>query len=80
MLQQARAAKQHSISLRAVDRIQKQIELQAKLLGDLQEGGPQINVLIAPEWTEVRVNVLQALVPFPEARTAVAKVLQGAGE
>lgn len=80
ILQKSRASESHSVSLRAVDRIHRQLELQAKLLGELQEGGPQINVLIAPEWTEVRVNVLQALVPFPEARAAVAKVLQGAGE
>lgn len=79
ILQKSRTDGKHSISLKAVDRIHKQIELQAKLLGDLPENGPQVNVLVAPEWREVRVNVLAALSPFPEARSAVARVLQDAG-
>jgi type II secretory pathway predicted ATPase ExeA len=62
-----------------VDRIQKQIELQARLIGELQEQGPQVNVLIAPEWQTLRVTVLQALQRFPEARAAVAEVLTDAG-
>jgi AcrR family transcriptional regulator len=79
VLQQARESEKHSLSLQAVDRIHRQIELQAKLLGELQETGPQVNVLIAPEWHEVRVHVLQALTPYPEARAAVAEVLTDAG-
>jgi hypothetical protein len=79
ILQKSRADGAHAVSLRAVDRIQKQIELQAKLLGELQDGGgPQVNVLIAPEWHEVRVTVLQALERFPEARGAVAEALADA--
>lgn len=78
ILQSSRADKKHAISLKAVDRIQKQIELQARLIGELQETGPTVNVLVAPEWHEVRVNVLAALSPYPEARTAVAKVLTDA--
>lgn len=76
ILQKSRASEKHSISLGAVDRIHRQLELQAKLLGELQEGGPTVNVLVAPEWREVRVTVLQALAPYPEARAAVAEVLQ----
>jgi hypothetical protein len=76
ILQKSRADGKHSISLGAVDRIHRQIELQAKLLGELQDGGPQVNILVAPEWREVRVTVLQALQPYPEARAAVAEVLQ----
>jgi hypothetical protein len=79
VLQKARTDGKHSLSLQAVDRIHRQIELQAKLLGELQETGPQVNVLVAPEWREIRVNVLQALTPYPEARAAVSKVLTDAG-
>jgi hypothetical protein len=78
ILQSSRADKTHSVSLKAVDRIHRQIELQARLIGELQDAGPQVNVLVAPEWQEVRVNVLAALSPYPEARSAVAKVLQDA--
>lgn len=79
VLQKARESEKHSLSLQAVDRVHKQIELQAKLLGELQETGPQVSVLVAPAWHEVRVHVLQALTPYPEARAAVAEVLTRAG-
>lgn len=75
VLQKARESEKHSLSLQAVDRIHRQIELQAKLLGELQETAPQVNVLVAPEWRELRVTVLQALQPYPEARAAVAGVI-----
>jgi hypothetical protein len=78
ILQTSRAEKKHSISLKAVDRIERQISLQAKLLGELQETGPTVNVLVAPEWREIKVNILAALSPFPEARSAVSKVLTDA--
>lgn len=79
ILQKSRADGKHSVSLRAVDRIHKQIELQARLLGELQENGPQVNVLVAAEWTAIRVQIFQALEPYPEARVAVAEALDHAG-
>lgn len=80
ILQKSRASEKHSISLGAIDRIHRQLELQAKLLGELQDsGGPTVNVLVAPEWRELRVTVLQALTPYPDARAAAAKALTGAG-
>jgi len=79
ILQKSRADGKHSVSLRAVDRIHKQIELQARLLGELQENGPQVNVLVAAEWTTIRVQIFQALEPYPEARAAVAEALDHAG-
>lgn len=75
ILQEARSDKKHSLSLQAIDRVCKQLELQGRLVGQLQDNGPQINVLIAPQWREIRVQVLQALSPYPEARSAVARVL-----
>jgi hypothetical protein len=74
VLSKARAAGNHSTLLRAVDRIHRQIELQARLLGDLQDG-QTVNVLVAPEWHQVRLVVVDALRPFPEARAAVAQAL-----
>ena len=80
ILQKSRTDGKHSISLGAVDRIHRQLELQSRLLGELQEGGgPTVNVLVAPEWQTLRVTVLQALQRFPEARAAVAEVLTDAG-
>jgi transposase-like protein len=74
VLTKARAAEKHSTLLGAVDRIHRQIDLQARLLGELQEG-PTVNVLVAPEWHQIRLVVVQALHPYPEARAAVAQAL-----
>ncbi len=71
VLKEARDRGNHDTQLKAVDRVQKQIELQAKLIGELDER-PQINVLLAPEWLAVRAALFVALAPYPEARQAVA--------
>jgi hypothetical protein len=39
ILKEARDARDGDLALRAIDRIQKQIELQAKLIGELQQDG-----------------------------------------
>lgn len=70
ILQDARQGGNHDIALRAIDRVQKQIELQARLIGELDDR-PQVNLLIAPEWLAVRAVLLEALAPYPQARQAV---------
>lgn len=74
ILHEARQAQDPQTALKAVDRIQRQIELQAKLLGQLDER-PQVNVLVSPEWTQVRTTLLVALTPYHDARMAVADAL-----
>jgi transposase-like protein len=76
VLKQARADGQPAILLKAVDRIARQIELQARLLGQIQEGHT-INVAVLPEWHGIRQRILAALHPFPDARLAVVRALQG---
>ena len=76
ILEDARDTHQSALALKAVDRVQKQIELQAKLLGELQDG-QTVNVLVAPEWVSLRATILVALVPFPDASQAVVKALNG---
>jgi hypothetical protein len=71
VLGDAREAGDGELVLKAVDRVQRQIELQAKLLGDLDDR-PQINVLVSPQWLVVRSTLLEALAPYGEARAAVA--------
>ncbi len=78
VLRDATASGDGELVLRAVDRVMKQIELQAKLLGDLDER-PQVNVLVTPEWVALRGRLVAALAPFPEARMAVAEALDAAG-
>jgi hypothetical protein len=74
ILIEARKASDADTALKAIDRIQKQIELQAKLIGDLDEG-VTVNVLISPEWQELRGRILTALEAHPAARIAVAAAL-----
>lgn len=71
ILKDARDARNGDLALKAIDRIERQIALQAKLIGELDER-PVVNVLIAPEWLAVRSAMLDALRAFPEARIAVA--------
>ncbi len=75
ILKESRDNKQHSIALQAIDRVHRQIELQAKLLGDLQQEGTT-NITINAQWLSIRTVLMQALAPFPEARAAVAAALE----
>lgn len=78
ILAEARAAKDAETALKAIDRIQRQIELQAKLLGDLDER-PRVNVLVMPEWLAVRTAIIAALFPYPDARQAVVDAVARVG-
>ncbi len=60
--------------LKTAQQLTGQTQLLAKLLGQLDER-PQINVLLAPEWLQVRSTLLMVLAPYPEARLAVAGAL-----
>jgi hypothetical protein len=64
--------------LRTDRRLQGQLELIAKLLGDLDER-PQLNVFLAsPEWQALRGRLYEVLRPYPEVRAAVAEVFDAA--
>jgi len=75
ILTAARKGNKHDLALKAIDRIQRQIELQAKLLGDLADA-PQVNVLLSAEWVVTRGAIMQALAPHPDARHAVVTALK----
>jgi hypothetical protein len=73
ILKEARDNKKNGMALFAVDRIIKQLELQAKLLGDIDT--PQVNIILMPEWVNIRTTIVKALIPYPDARIAVASAL-----
>jgi hypothetical protein len=75
ILREARATdtKDNEIALKAIARVEKQIELEGRLLGELQQ--PTVNVLIMPEWIGLRSAVVQALEPYPDAQQAVLRAL-----
>jgi hypothetical protein len=74
VLKDARSAGDGLLSLQAIDRVQKQIELQAKLI-DLINDGDTVNIIIAPQWIELRTVLLTALQGHPAALQAVAGAL-----
>ncbi len=74
VLKEARDDKNGDLALKAVDRIQRQLELQSKLLGELNDG-TTINITVSTEWLELRALIVQAISPYPEAREAVVKAL-----
>ncbi len=62
-------------ALTAIREARGNLELLARLLGELKEG-QTVNVLITPEWTELRTLILEALERYPEARISVSRALE----
>lgn len=52
------------------------LELVFKAEGRIQEQ-PQINVLVNPQWVELRTLIVKALEPYPQAREAVVHAIRG---
>ena len=65
-------------ALGAIREVRSNLELLAKLLGELQQEGT-VNVTLTPEWLGLRAVVISALTPYPDAAQAVSKALT-AGE
>lgn len=68
---EAKHADPRDLVLKTAARLQSQVELLAKLIGELDDT-PQVNILIAPQ---VQQAIIDALTPHPEARGAVAAAL-----
>jgi hypothetical protein len=78
ILEAAEETSQHRTALAAIREARSNLELLAKLLGELDDR-PQVNVLVSPEWLEVRALIVGALEPHPDARGAVLRALESAG-
>ncbi len=74
ILDRAESAGDLRTAIMAIREARGNLELLAKLLGELQEN-QAINVLIAPEWLQVRGIVLAALSPYPQAALALSEAL-----
>lgn len=75
ILRETREAGNHDLALKAIARVEKQLELEGKLIGELNEG-PTVNIFSTPEWVSLRALVLKALHPYPDAARAVGKALR----
>ena len=71
ILEAAERTRQHRTALSAIREARGNLELLAKLLGELDQR-PQINLTLSAEWVRIRAVVLEALGPYSEARSAVA--------
>ena len=71
-------SKDNGLALRAIARVEKQLELEGRLLGELNEA-TTVNVIVSPEWQKVRAVILAALEPYRAARLAIVGALQNAG-
>src|SRR5918995_1670169 len=60
ILEAAERTKQHRTALSAIREARSNLELLAKLLGELDDR-PQVNLLIFPEWLELRAVIVGAL-------------------
>ena len=76
ILEAAEASEQHRTALSAIREARGNLELLAKLLGELDDR-PTVNVLISPEWLELRTVIVGALEPYSEARGAVLRAIEG---
>jgi len=60
----------------AINEARKCLELLGKLAGELQDG-QTVNVIVSPQWVELRTSILQALEPHTEAKSKVLGALEG---
>lgn len=65
---------------RALKELREIVALYAKLTGELNTAAQVVHqhVHINPEWVALRQTMLNALAPYPEAREALVKALEGA--
>ena len=74
-LDSAEEAGDGNMLARIAGQLHRNLEITGKLVGDLSMGATINNVLIMPQYIELRVELVRALQPYPEARKAIAQVL-----
>ncbi|MRR13939.1 hypothetical protein EG833_00595 [archaeon] len=83
LLEQAEAATDHRSCIgyiRECRGMEGELREQRKLLAELEgklATQPQINILVAPQWIELRTAILGALDPYPAAKEAVIHAIRG---
>ena len=78
ILEASEASREHRTALSAIREARSNLELLAKLLGELDER-PVVNVLVSPQWLELRTTIVAALDHHPQARESVLRAVEGAG-
>jgi hypothetical protein len=75
ILEAAEETRQHRTALGAIGEARSNLELLAKLLGEL-DSRPTVNILVSAEWLELRAVIVGALEPYSEARGAVLRAIE----
>jgi len=77
ILEEARAEGNHTSALHALARLEKLVELQGRVAGELVDRQivEQRSSAFDAQWLEVRALILRALDPHPEAAAAVRSAL-----
>jgi predicted RNase H-like nuclease (RuvC/YqgF family) len=78
LLEKSEQRGQLGTSVAALRELRQIVELLARISGEL-ESGVTVNLFASAEYGMLQRRMLQALEPFPEARTAVARALLPAG-
>jgi hypothetical protein len=68
----------HRTALAAIREARGNLELIGEVTRELNRT-PTLNLSLHPEYVEARTLIIQALGPYPEAREAVVKALEGSG-
>lgn len=76
LLDQAEGAKDLRSAGTFLKELREQIRLWAELEGKLA-AQPQINILMTPEWIELRTQIITSLDPYPEAKEAMVRAIRG---
>ncbi|WP_243092849.1 hypothetical protein [Thermus hydrothermalis] len=80
LLDEARSKGRYAAAVQAIGAATRLLELEAKLLGELDERpSVQVALVASPEWARLRAVVLEALAPYPEARAALVERLEAEG-
>jgi hypothetical protein len=66
-------------ALSGVRELVRIVELQAKMIGELDER-PTVNLHLQPEWIELRAVIVESLEPHPVARESVLRAIEGASD
>jgi hypothetical protein len=74
ILRTAEASGELKTALGAIREARGNLELLAKLGGELAQEGT-INILVMPAWVSLRTVILRALESYPEARLKIAQAL-----
>jgi hypothetical protein len=65
-------------TFRGISEMRRNLELLGELTKELDRT-PTLNLSLNPEYIEVRTLIVQALAPYPDARSAVVRALESSG-